>query len=973
MKKKGDKNTLLQNKHIVLRKRISLDVGTEPHLTTVLYFDLGNTLIHGPSNNRQPYDDAVDTLQTLYERGYLIGLLSDQPDGTTVENVAARLISYGFADYIDVITISSEHPDGNIFKPDPRIFELALQKVGRPTASEKTIFITENLSHITAARNLGWRAILKRNTGTCSATDGECVTSLNALLDILPGPRDVTGNNLHYAPPGRIVDGLMAVPMEIQHLSASLIFNATTETCDVDTTIDFMVGLTSGNPIFDLRQTIGNAWLDGTPFDVAKLAHHNFGGGTDASLRVIESTLAAGSNHTLRLTYQLALPNALNSGSGPPTYQWNSERLNLKFWYTDLRAGRYMDAWLPGNLIFDQFRTNLEIEIVNSGIVHKVITNGTQSDLGSNHWQVSFPAYFSVCSGMLRIHPVDEIESRVGTTTLPSGTTVEIHTSKAAGDTTDLAIQEAQIATMLSANEISTGSYLHGNRYTVFFDGSGGMEYAGACKTSIGALEHETFHSWWGRGVQPATQNDSWIDEAWTRYNTSPNQFEIEPFDMSDPPMTLCSSNAFNRITPSASYLHGHKFFAGLAAVLGLNDLRSYMSSFYEENLRDLITTTQLEAYLICKSGIVEIADYFELFVYGFGATGAIPDLKITQLWSQQDDASIRSWEQVEAGQDNWFYAEITNASSTTTARALAVTFSFKSPFSTPVYPGDFRDNIISATAEFNLAPGETRTVEARWPKELIPPIPTGATQRHGCILAEIYNPEDHVPAGVTSIGASNGKLKQRNTNIVDLLPDETTDYFFDISSFHLKKEEFARLEVIRPQKLENMEISFHHRNPLVVKKLLENVELIKAKAVQPVEAIAAARTEVSVLEPTRVSIRRGAELPLIFHLARGSSIMIPDQPVPEGDAVDRIDEDFARCDVDLAESGDLPVLRLRPGRRVGWPYIMKPRDRVRMHMRIRAPRDAKPGDRFTVEVVQRNRKGELLGGFDIQVNIVDK
>jgi hypothetical protein len=41
--------------------------------------------------------------------------------------------------------------------------------------------------------------------------------------------------------------------------------------------------------------------------------------------------------------------------------------------------------------------------------------------------------------------------------------------------------------------------------------------------------------------------------------------------------------------------------------------------------------------------------------------------------------------------------------------------------------------------------------------------------------------------------------------------------------------------------------------------------------------------------------------------------------------------------------------------------------------MRIRAPRDAKPGDRFTVEVVQRNRKGELLGGFDIQVNIVDK
>jgi hypothetical protein len=357
----------------------------------------------------------------------------------------------------------------------------------------------------------------------------------------------------------------------------------------------------------------------------------------------------------------------------------------------------------------------------------------------------------------------------------------------------------------------------------------------------------------------------------------------------------------------------------------------------------------------------------------GILACEAGSDMKITQLWSQQDDLSTRSWEQVEAGQDNWFYATITNASTTTTARALVVTFSFKSPFSTPVYPGDFRDNIISATAEFNLAPGETRTVKARWPEELIPAIPAGASKRHGCILAEIYNPEDHVPAGVTSIGASNGKLKQRNTDIVDMLPDTTTDYFFDMSSFHLKKEKLARLEVIRPQKFEAMEISFSHRNPLVVKKLVENVKLIEARAVRPVEGIATVGTRVSVLDPTRVSIRSRTELPLVFHLARGSAIMAPDRPAPEGDAVDAIDEDFTRCDVDLDESGDMPILRLRPGRRVGLPYMMKPRDRARMRMRIRAPRDAKPGDRFTVEVVQRNRKGELLGGFDIQVNIVDQ
>lgn len=973
MNKRKGKNKLPKNKHALLRKRINYDEGSEPHLNTVIYFDLGNTLIYGPPNNRQPYADAVYTLRTLYERGYLIGLLSNQNEGTTVQDVVERLDIYGFGDYIDVITISSEHPDGNILKPDERIFDLALQKVGHPFASEKTIFITETLTHITAARDLGWRAILKQNSGSCSETNGECVTSLSSLLAKLPGPRDTEGNSIHYAPPGRVVDGLMAVPMEIHYLNASMTFNAANGTCEVDASIDFVMGSTSGNPIFDLRQTIDNAWLDGAPFDVSMLDHHNFGGGSDSDLRVIESELDAGSSHTLRLTYQLDLPAALNSSSGAPTYHWNGERLNLKFWYTDLRAGRYMDAWLPGNLIFNQFTTDLDIEIVNSGIAHNVISNSTISDLGFNHWQLSFPGHFSVCSSMLRIHPVDEIESREGSTILPSGDTIEIHTLKATGNGTNLAIQEAQIANMLSDFELSTGSYPHGNRFTVFFEGSGGMEYSGATKTSIGALEHETFHSWWGRGVQPATQNDSWIDEGWAMYNTSQNQFEIDPFDMSDPPITLCSPNAFNRITPSGSYSYGRKFFAGLAAVFGLNDLRSYMSSFYEENNLGLITTTQLESYLICKSGIVEITNFFDRFVYGLGVTGASPHIKITKLWSQQDDTSIGSWEQVEAGQDNWFYAEITNESNTTIARSVVVTFSFKSPFATPVYPDDFRNSIINAAIEFNLAPGETRTIKARWPKESIPPIPTGAEKRHGCILAEIYSPEDHVAAGVTNIGASNGKLKQRNTDIVDLLPDESTDYYFDMSSYHLRKEELARLEVIRPPMFKNMEISFKHRNPGIVKKLVENVKLIEKKPVRPMEELGLLETKINVLDPTRVTIHHETKSPLIFHLARGSAIITPDQPALERDVVDAMDENFARCDVDLDESADAPVLRLHHGRKVGFPYIMKPRDRARMHMRIKAPRNAKPGDRFTVEVIQRNRKGELIGGFDIQVNIVDK
>ena len=51
---------------------------------------------------------------------------------------------------------------------------------------------------------------------------------------------------------------------------------------------------------------------------MAQLAHHDFGGGPLAELRVVESVLAAGSTHTLRVTYTLGPPQASTAGSYQP-------------------------------------------------------------------------------------------------------------------------------------------------------------------------------------------------------------------------------------------------------------------------------------------------------------------------------------------------------------------------------------------------------------------------------------------------------------------------------------------------------------------------------------------------------------------------------------------------------------------------------------------------------------------------------
>ena len=116
--------------------------------------------------------------------------------------------------------------------------------------------------------------------------------------------------NFHLASPPKTVDGLVSVPIDIESIDAVFTFDGAAQTASADATITYTVGPTAGNPIFDLRQNITAAWVDGVVFPVAQLAHHNFGVGTFTDLRVIESVQTAGSVHTLRVQYGLALPDA---------------------------------------------------------------------------------------------------------------------------------------------------------------------------------------------------------------------------------------------------------------------------------------------------------------------------------------------------------------------------------------------------------------------------------------------------------------------------------------------------------------------------------------------------------------------------------------------------------------------------------------------------------------------------------------
>src|SRR5712691_9101834 len=142
--------------------------------------------------------------------------------------------------------------------------------------------------------------------------------------------------NFDLAPPAKTVDGLVAVPIDIQKITASLIFDGATSSGKGDATVEFTTGPQNGNPIFDLRQTITAAWLDGASLPVAQLAHHDFGGGTDAELRIVESILPSGTTHTLRVTYSLGTPQASTFGTYLPGLTWSAgPRLAFNFGFTD--------------------------------------------------------------------------------------------------------------------------------------------------------------------------------------------------------------------------------------------------------------------------------------------------------------------------------------------------------------------------------------------------------------------------------------------------------------------------------------------------------------------------------------------------------------------------------------------------------------------------------------------------------------
>jgi hypothetical protein len=765
----------------------------------------------------------------------------------------------------------------------------------------------------------------------------------------------VPPTNFELAPPVKTVDGLVAVPMDIQRINAALTFDGATSSGSADVTIEFITGAQNGNPIFDLRQTITEAWLDAAPLPISKLAHHNFGGGTDAQLRVIESVLPARTTHTLRVKYTLGLPQASTAGSYQPAITWSSgPRLVFNFGFTDLGAGRYLEAWIPANLIFDQFELTLTLRILNTAIAHTLITNGTQTSLGTNHWSVTYPARFTALSPLLELRATDTLTKQSGTTVLPvSGVTVTIDVWKLKTSPTDLAAQLANIKTFLANNENAVGPYAHGNRFVAFLH-TGGMEYEGGTTTGTGALQHETYHSWWARGIKPASQPDAWWDEAWTVFNVDGPGGSI-PFDFTDPPVTLCSRNPWARTTAGVSYSEGQRFFQGVAALVGTANLKALMRDFYNQRTEKLTTTTDIEEFLVCRTGNTQLVDAFHRFVYGFSDPSPVPDLWLRDdpahtgtdtwagafwnspdLWVRNSNDNGTTHQAPEFGQDNWFYARVRNRSATATARHFLVTFNVKAFAGVEFqYPSDFLP-CVAAASGFELGPGQSTIVKARWPAALVPPAGT-----HACWLASVLTRFEH-PISGRHVWEHNN-LAQKNLTIVDLKPGQWTLLPFVVSNLTKLTARRVLIEVVRPKNQLQLPVTLAHKSGAAF-------SLARELKPQPLTVI-----------PARIIKDDAAEAPLdCGGHAKGQA--------PTTDSVLTSLTPGALAARQFAEGSEITFAS---GLTAQIPLSLRPTQQLVMGLRVSVPQTAKPGEVIKLDVVQKDEKGKTIaGGLAIEIRV---
>jgi hypothetical protein len=403
------------------------------------------------------------------------------------------------------------------------------------------------------------------------------------------------------------------VPVDMARLGAKVRFDTVAGVAEVLAEVDFSIDGPDGYPVFDLRQDVGAACLDGRQVPPEALAHSDLGAGWDARARVVDLILEAGSWHRLELSYRLGRPEA-EAAKG---IDWDTTAggVSWDLGMSDLSPGRYLESWFPANLCHDSLAIELSIEVGGTSRPHLVLANGdVEERKPGRSWEVRYPARFTSLSPLLSLCPADRAE------VLTRG---PVTVALLPGARADAAHVAADTSAWLAYFSARYGPPAHGEGFLALIWGEArGMEYDGATTAPEPALEHEVFHSWFGRGVKPASARDGWVDEAVATWATASrraggSRFLVEELGLDEPPAILCPPHPWSRHTPGEAYATGARLLAGVAHMAGgAAALRAALASWHEAHAGRAASTEDLARHLSSWCGR-DLKPWWDRYVYG--------------------------------------------------------------------------------------------------------------------------------------------------------------------------------------------------------------------------------------------------------------------------------------------------------------------------------------------------------------------
>ena len=378
--------------------------------------------------------------------------------------------------------------------------------------------------------------------------------------------------------------------------------------------------LHAGFPLLDLVPRVETLELNGKRLEPERLATVMIrDDGEDATvMRLLKERLEPGAEAQLSLSYSLEEQTRLDGGVAGFGFFMSDAELPS-------RLGRhFLEQYAPANLEFDQHELTVSLVLSNASQPHMLYANGQavqtlrsyRSGSWEQRWELRFPAFYTASSPYLHlVSPEPGLVELVQHVDSLDGRTLPVTVYSRDGGAASHAMHV--IRGSLPEMERAFGAFPHPSLLVYATQGHRelpagvrGMEYCGAAMVDAAdrAVRHELAHSWFGRGVLPASGNDGWLDEAiveWYLQARAPNLI-----GSSSQLPNLNGFSSYRRTTPVDAYVTGPDLLCDADARLRsagaeLADvLRAYHTGY---SCRTSSTGDFLE--LVAKMGNDRVAD----------------------------------------------------------------------------------------------------------------------------------------------------------------------------------------------------------------------------------------------------------------------------------------------------------------------------------------------------------------------------